>query len=95
MKQKNIDLHNRCQCEIRYRPFRSKPVPTPGLFCQQHDVFLDWLSQDIATELISEGVTVAPYIERKKSKTKSAKSKFYKLAKYYHRKAKKQKHLTT
>lgn len=68
MKQTNIERHNRCQCEIRYRSFKGKDELTPGLFCSFHDVFLDWLNRDVANELIQNGIKVAPYIERKKPK---------------------------
>lgn len=89
MKQQNIDRHNQCQCEIRYRSFRGKDKPTPGLFCIHHDVFLDWLRDDIATELIDNGLQVSPYLERKKPKKKSTKSKYYQTTKRNHIRAKK------
>jgi hypothetical protein len=82
MKEKNIDRHNQCQCEIRYRQFKGKDELTPGLFCSNHDVFLDWLNRDIAKELIDSGISTAPYIDRKEAKKiKPAKSKFYRKAK--------------
>ena len=89
MKQKNIDRHNQCQCEIRYRSFRGKDELTPGLFCSNHDVFLDWLNRDIANELIQNGVKVTPYLERKKPKKKSKKSRYYQIAKRNQIRAKK------
>jgi hypothetical protein len=73
MKQKNIELHNKCQCEIRWKQFKNKDKPTAGLFCKFHDVFLDWLSDDIATELIKGGISEGPYLIRKKPKRKKAK----------------------
>jgi len=73
MKLKNIDLHNRCQCEIRWKQFKNKDKPTAGLFCKFHDVFLDWLNDDIATELIESGISEGPYLIRKKPKRKKAK----------------------
>lgn len=78
MKKRNIDLHMNCQCEIRYRQFRGLDKPTPGLFCQYHDQFLDWLNQEVADQLIQSGVAVAPYKPRRpRSKTYKAKSYFY------------------
>jgi hypothetical protein len=68
MKQKNIELHNRCQCEIRWKQFKNKDKPTAGLFCKHHDVFLDWLRDEDATELIGGGISEGPYLIRKKPK---------------------------
>jgi hypothetical protein len=68
MKQKNIDLHNCCHCEIRWRMFKGKSDPTPGLFCRNHDIFLDWLKTEDANLLIDNGIQESPYLERKKSK---------------------------
>lgn len=73
MKQKNIELHNRCQCEIRWRMFKGKDKPTAGLFCKFHDVFLDWLRDEDATLLIDSGIRESAYLERKKPKRKKAK----------------------
>lgn len=81
MKTNNIDAHDACECEIRYRQFKNKITPTPGLFCSKHDVFLDWLKDSKATELIQDGVKVAPYTPRKKSKKNAKKTKYYQMAK--------------
>jgi hypothetical protein len=89
MKQTNIDRHYQCQCEIRYRSFRGKDKLTPGLFCSHHDVFLDWLKDDIANELIQIGIKVTPYLERKKPKKNAKKSKYYQIAKQNQIRAKK------
>lgn len=90
MKQKNIELHNKCQCEIRWRMFKNKNEPTPGLFCKFHDVFLDWLSIEDATLLIDNGINEAPYLERKKPKKNKSKTKFYQITKRNQGVAKKQ-----
>lgn len=58
--------HDQCQCEIRYHQFRGRGKLTPGLFCQQHDLFLDWLTDNMADQLIQDGIPVAEY--RKKPK---------------------------
>jgi len=90
MKEKNIHLHNRCQCEIRWRQFKNKTEPTAGLFCKHHDVFLDWLSTQDATLLIDNGINQTPYHDRKTAKkNKAKKSLFYKIAKKTHISAKK------
>jgi hypothetical protein len=68
MKLKNIDLHNLCQCEIRWKQFKNKDKPTAGLFCKHHDVFLDWLRDEDATLLIEGGINEGPYLIRKKPK---------------------------
>ena len=81
MKNKNIDLHNKCQCEIRWRQFKGKTEFTPGLFCSNHNVFLDWLSLVDANLLIDNGIKEAPYLDRKKPKKQPAKTGFYKIPK--------------
>lgn len=89
MKLKNIDLHNQCQCEIRWKQFKNKNEPTPGLFCSFHDVFLDWLRYEDAIVLIDNGTKESPYLERKKPKKKAKKSKYYQIAKQTKIRAKK------
>lgn len=88
MKQKNIELHNKCQCEIRWKQFKGKATPTAGLFCKFHDVFLDWLNDSIATELIESGISEGPYLIRKKPKRKKPKinrvQKIHRVAKKQH-----------
>ena len=44
--------HYDCQMAIRWKLFKGKTSPTPGLFCSCHDVFLDWLPNKLAYELI-------------------------------------------
>ena len=70
MKSKNIELHNNCTCDIRWRMFSGRKEPVPGLFCSNHDVFLDWLSTKDAYALIDSGVQEVPYTQRKKAKRK-------------------------
>lgn len=81
MKPKNIDRHNQCECEIRWKQFKNKNDATPGLFCSFHDVFLDWLRYEDAIVLIDNGTKEAPYLERKKPKKKNNKTKYYQKAK--------------
>lgn len=82
MKQTNIDLHNFCNCEIRWRQFKGRSTATAGLFCSDHDVFLDWLKDHQADQLIQDGIKMSPYLDRKKSKkTKAKRSSFYQKAK--------------
>ena len=65
--------HNRCTCEIRYKPWANNRL-VPGLVCADHNLWIEWLKDDVAQELIDSGVTVAPWRELtkqpKKSKTK-------------------------
>lgn len=69
MQVKLVNEHQHCPMSIRWKLFRNKTSPTPGLFCSCHDVFLDWLPDDIAYELIdNEKVPVEIYTERKKKK---------------------------
>ena len=68
MKPEIIEKHDSCQCEIRYLQFKGDDYLTPGLFCRYHDVFIDWLKVEKATELIQDGTSVAPYLDRKKKK---------------------------
>ena len=59
--------HSDCQMAVRWKLFRNKTSPTPGLFCSCHDVFLDWLPENLAYELIDiHHLPVEPYVERKK-----------------------------
>jgi hypothetical protein len=75
MKWQNIEKHNNCQCDIRYRKFSGRQEPVPGLFCRNHGTFLDWLSQSDADILISSGVQIAEYKIKKKTKKPKVKSK--------------------
>jgi hypothetical protein len=69
MYEGNIKKHNNCQMAIRWKLFRNKTTSTPGLFCSEHDVFLDWLSDHVAYDLIdNHHIEVQPYSERKKKK---------------------------
>lgn len=68
MKQIDIEKHNNCQCDIRYRKFSGRQDLVPGLFCKDHDKFLDWLPEKHAQELIASGVPVNEYTPRKKNK---------------------------
>lgn len=58
--------------------FKGKDKPTPGLFCSNHDVFLDWLSVEDATLLIDNGLKESAYSTRKKPKRKKSKTSRYK-----------------
>ena len=68
MTPKNIQLHNHCECAIRWRLFRGHLDPTPGLFCVKHDAFIDWLTKEMAYLLIDSGVREEIYKPRVKSK---------------------------
>lgn len=59
--------HSDCPLAIRWKTFRGKTHPVPGLFCSCHDAFLDWLPDNLAYELIDiHKLPVEIYTERKK-----------------------------
>jgi len=67
MKTDLANAHNRCEMSIRWKLFKNKTTPTPGLFCSCHGVFLDWLKDNVAYDLINNHkVPVEEWIERKK-----------------------------
>jgi len=73
MKLNNIEKHANCELSIRFKLFKGRPTPTPGLFCKAHDAFLDWLPDEVAYQLIDEDhMPVELYVERKKKRKKSA-----------------------
>ena len=64
--------HSNCQLAVRWKLFRGKTFPTPGLYCSCHNTFLDWLPENLAYELIDvHHLPVEPYVEKKR-KPKSA-----------------------
>jgi hypothetical protein len=70
--------HYGCQMAIRWKLFRGKTSPTPGLFCSCHDVFLDWLPEKLAYELIDvHHLPVETYVERKKKPKPSLSNEKY------------------
>lgn len=67
MKDSTVIKHKDCDMSIRWKLFRGKSSPTPGLFCSCHDVFLDWLPEKVAYELIDvDKIPVEIYVERKR-----------------------------
>jgi len=71
-----LDEHTTCETSIRWKLFKNKSTPTPGLFCKCHNVFLIWIPDQLAYELIDdEKVPVEPWVEiKKKSKYKKVKN---------------------
>ena len=70
MKTDVSNTHNRCEISIRWKLFKTRTDPTPGLFCRCHGVFLDWLNDSVALDLIdNHKVPVEPWIELKKKKS--------------------------
>lgn len=53
-----FEKHKDCPTVIRWKKFNNKEFPTPGLFCQCHNVFLDWLPENLAYELIDNGIVI-------------------------------------
>jgi hypothetical protein len=86
-----FELHQNCPLSIRWKLFRNKKSPTPGLFCSCHDTFLDWLPDHIAYELIDvDRIPVEMYTERKKKKrAKPSDSKVLKIGRTKKKKIKK------
>lgn len=76
MKPQNIEKHNNCQCEIRYRKFSGREDLVPGLYCSTHGTFLDWLNKGFAKELIATGVQVKPYKPKEKKRKPKVKPSF-------------------
>lgn len=71
MKESVANKHKNCPVVIRYKMFGKTGIATPGLFCKCHDVFLDWLPREVASELIDSGqVQEEPYLRRPKKKNK-------------------------
>lgn len=49
--------------------FGGQTTPTPGLFCQTHNVFLDWLTIEMAHDLINNhNVPVENWMPKTKPK---------------------------
>ena len=67
MKTDLSNAHNRCEMSIRWKLFKTRPTPTPGLFCRCHGVFLDWLKDEVAFDLIdNHKIPVEEWSEAKK-----------------------------
>jgi hypothetical protein len=55
--------HDQCTCEIRYKKWANQRL-VPGLICADHNLWIDWLNDERAQELIDSGlVQVKPWIE--------------------------------
>ena len=69
MRPEAIKKHATCNFSIRWKMFKGRTSPTPGLFCICHNTLLDWLPDQVAHELIDvDHLPVEPYIEKKKNK---------------------------
>lgn len=80
MQKTAIEQHNNCPVVIRWRHMCTGEL-RPGLFCQTHNHFLDWLKYQDACELIDEmGVKEEPWQVKKKSQ-RNKKAKPYLLKK--------------
>jgi len=76
MKEDIAKKHEHCQMSVRWKSIKGKQDPRPGLFCQAHDVYLDWLTPKVAFDLIdSQQVIEELWIDRKKNKPKPSESK--------------------
>jgi hypothetical protein len=73
MKEDIAKKHEHCQMSVRWKSIKGTQIPRPGLFCQEHDVYLDWLRPEVAYELIDSGQVVEElWRERKKTKPKNS-----------------------
>lgn len=74
MDTRVFEQHQNCSLSIRWKRFKNRNFPVPGLFCQCHDRLLDWLPENVAYELIDiDKMPVEPYKERIKQKKKPKK----------------------
>lgn len=78
MKNTDYQLHQQCRCEIRYRLFSGRPAATPGLFCREHDHFLEWLTDSAARLLRDRGVPVMPWRSGRQRRTRRKRTAFEK-----------------
>ena len=70
--------HSDCQLAIRWKLFRGKTFPTPGLYCSCHNTFLDWLPENLAYELIDvHHLPVETYVEKKRKPKPSPSNEKY------------------
>ena len=71
MKQDIAEIHSNCEMSIRWKLFKNKTSPTPGLFCRCHNSFLDWLPESVAFDLIDNHKVIEEiYTSRPKKKKK-------------------------
>ena len=67
MKELDKERHANCEMSIRYKPVRTSEVFRPALFCKRHNKYLDWLSKQVAQDLVkNNGVIEEPWIDAKK-----------------------------
>lgn len=71
MTPRQIQLHNHCQCSIRWNLFKGRNEPTPGLFCKRHNTWIQWLKDHEALALIDSGVQEEIYMPKKRFKPKT------------------------
>lgn len=80
MKDEVAAKHSNCQLCIRYKEYKGQHRSVPGLFCKTHNVFLDWLTDSIAVDVIRLGVDVEPWkTKQPKQKKKKRSTKFKKI----------------
>lgn len=73
--------HKDCQLAIRWKLFKGRTTPTPGLFCSCHDALLDWIPDDLAYELIDiHKIPIQVYTPRPTKDQRKAKAKAMKMA---------------
>ena len=52
MVEQLYQKHKNCNLVIRRKKVSYKDTPASAIFCKDHNVFLDWISDDLANELM-------------------------------------------
>jgi hypothetical protein len=76
MKDYHLKRHCDCQLSIRWKLFKGDVEPTPALVCRDHNEFIQWLTHNIAYELIDvDRLPVEPYTKLSKPKQNKKRQK--------------------
>lgn len=60
MTPKQFEQHKHCQMEIRWKEWKNQTDCVPGLYCQKHNKWIQWLTLEMAEQLIQEGIANQP-----------------------------------
>ncbi len=50
--------HDNCEMVIKWRKFSNQEQMVPGLYCNYHNKWIQWLTRPQALDLIASGVRV-------------------------------------
>ena len=76
MNDYHMKRHCDCHLSIRWKLFNGDVEPTPALVCSDHNQWIQWLTHELAYELIDvDKVPVEPYVKTTKVKKKKNKKK--------------------